>query len=341
MFLRTLSICVVSTLLLLNQQPALALTPAEAAGEYVATVDAGTFEASGRFRLVIGKGGLGSVAVTIGDEPPCVVGIGWGGEGGPLIIRGGDPDMGVIITIRLIDGSYVAVGEVTDDGHTFIVEAPRVANSGGSSVGRHTFVMGTEAGLGNTGSGFVRVRENGRVTGVVSTGATRKRAFAGRLSSAGEFPLVARVGESSSLIGDLTFGAVATDGTISQHNGDTTTAVMVGGAPYDPKLPVIVNAGTLPFAHISVDNVVNGQALRLRRDGVFSGAVMGEKPMRLRVHRNSGVLTGSQGALTLRGVVLQNLNGCAGLLSNGSAFAVYAPGSPLAPLPPVESTAGE
>ena len=341
MFLRLLSICVASSLLLLNQQPALALTPAEAAGEYVATLDAGTFEASGRFRLVIGKGGLGSVAVTIGDEPPCVVGIGWGDDGGPLLIRGGDPDMDVFITIRLIDGTYVAEGEVTDDGHIFVVEAPRVATGGGSSVGRHTFVMGTEAGLGNTGSGFVRVRENGRVTGVVSTGAARKRAFAGRLSSAGKFPLVARVGESSSLIGDLTFGSVATDGTITHHNGDTTTAVMVGGAPYDPKLPAIVNAGTLPFAHIAVGNEVNGQAMGLRRDGVFARAVVDENPMRLRVHRNSGVLTGSQGALSLRGVVLQHLNGCAGLLSNGSAFAVYAPGSPLAPFPPVGSTAGE
>jgi hypothetical protein len=332
MFLRFRTLFAACSLLMLSGAPAFALTPAEAAGEYVATVDGGTFETSGRFRLVLSKGGLGSVAVTIGEEPPCVVGIGWGGDG-PLLIRGGDADMFVVITIRLIDGSLVAIGDVTDDGHTFPIEAPRVAASGGSAVGLHTFVMGTETGLGNTGNGFARVLANGHVRGVVSTSPSRRRAFAGRVSSTGDFPFVARVGEDNSLVGNLTFGAESTAGELAQHHGDATTAVMVGGAPYNRDLPAITGSPAPAFATIAVDGHVSGGALGLRNNGAFINATLGDAPLRLRVHRKVGLVSGRQGTITARGVVLQPFNGCAGLLSNGSAFAVYGPGSPLAPAP--------
>jgi hypothetical protein len=321
---------------------AFALTAAEAAGEYTAVVDRGSFETSGHFRLVLGKAGKGTVAVRLGDEPPCVIGIGFGDNGGtiiggygdPIYIRGNDPAM--IVRIEIIqgpDGGPFVIGQVEDDGNVYNVAAPKVAPDAGSAIGRHTFMFGSEAGVGNAGSGFAKVSANGRVTGAATVKGGRPVAFGGRLSPAQELPFAARFkGTGSSLVGKVAFGSPATTGNVSLHTQTLDQALLVGGTPYDSRQTALWNesgATSFPLG-VDLDGVSAGSGTWIR--GVIRGATMNGRPLRLSVNRATGVVNGRSGSHVLRGVAVQSLNRLGGLVDGVTRFEVYpGAGSAFAP----------
>ena len=318
-----LSIFAAVTISLLSSAPAFALSATEIAGEYSGVVDNGSFETSGRFRLVVGKGGHGSVAVRLGNEPACVVFIETEGWGKIISRPGGDPGMLLrLIFVTSPDGNPTVTGEVEEDGHTYTVEAQKSATTAGLAEGRHTFMVNKTAGGGDMGSGYARVSANGRAIGALTVNGKRPVTFGGRISPGQKLLIARRLGgDGSSVVGTLLFGVTATTGSGSFHSPESNQALRVTGSPYDRGQHAIHNTeSTFPLV-VSLNGAAAGAAT-WRTDGTIGGGSLLSKPLKIAVNRSTGSVTGKSGSDILRGVVLQNENRIAGLVNGIASFAV-------------------
>jgi hypothetical protein len=299
----------------------------QVAGEYTGVVDNGTFETSGYFRLVLSKGGRGSVSVRLGDEPVCVVGIGYnpGSSSGNYFftLPGGDPDMLVRIIVTIEPGGNpVVTGEVEDDGHIYPVVAPKVGHTAGPAAGRHTLMIGSTPGIGDTGSGFVRITPGGRVIGVANVKGSRPVSFGGLLPPSLELPVAARIGRSdASLVGKVGFNTPNASGALTLHDEASNQALLVGGMPYNPRLPALTGATPSFPLEVLLNGTVSGSAVRLR-NGTIGGGKLNGQPLRLSVVRATGLVSGRSGTQIFRGVVLQGANSLGGLVNGTTPFEV-------------------
>lgn len=295
-------------------------------GEYTAAINGGTFDTSGKFRLVLTRSGLGSVSLIAGDEPPCVVFVGFDDGTGQLIPRGGDPDMAVhLILIPNPDGSFTVKGDLEDDGKVFPIEATQAATASGDASGAHTFVLGTTATKTDLGSGTARVARNGRVSGVVHVGQHKPVSFGGRLTPDQKLPLAVRFGSSeSSLTTDLTFGDGSTNGAATVHDEDVSTQGFFRRANYVPRAkPVLPPQNASDSRYTVLAALVDGQpggSVNQLRNGRFTEVLFHGKPGFLRVARATGVVTGGTDEQTFRGVVMQDDNILAGVCNGTLEF---------------------
>ena len=293
------------------------------AGEYTAIVDNGTFGTSGRFRLVLNKNGRGSVAVKLGNEPVCVVGVWMGNSGQGKLISIGASDMEIrLVIVSGPDGKLVLTGEVEEDGHIYTVEAPKVSADAGATKGRATFLIGSAAGSGNTGSGFVKVSKSGRVTGAASVKG-QPVTFGGRLSPAYKLPIAARFkGKDESLVGNLTFGDTSIIGDVRYHTPTSTQSLSVAGTSFDSALPAL--DGPAPSFPLSIHlngGPSLGTATWLANSKIRS-ATLDNSPLRISVNPITGVVTGKSGDNKLRGIATQGANKLVGLVNGLVPFEV-------------------
>lgn len=319
-----LSILAAFAISLLPTQSALALTPAELAGEYTSVVDNGTFGTSGRFRLILNKNGRGSVAVKLGSEAACVVLVGMdkGFEGGLIPIGSGD------MSIRLVinpgpDGNPILTGEVEEDGEIYTVLAPKVAADAGPAQGRATFLIGSAAGSGNTGSGVAKVSKSGRVKGVASVKGGRPVTFGGRLSPAYKLPIAVRLaGKAESLVGNVTFSTTTIIGSFTFHTPARDQALFVAGTSFNSALPALnASAPSFPLdIHLNGGPSI-GTATWLS-NGTIRSATLDNNWLRISVNSTTGLMTGKSGDNKLRGIASQGTNTLVGLVNGQVPFEI-------------------
>jgi|GEM_PF-5684858 len=306
--------------------PGHAARPPGIGGEYSAAINGGTFDTSGKFRLVLTRSGLGSVSLIAGDEPPCVVFVGVDDGTGQLFPRGGDPDMAVhLVLVPNPDGGFIVKGDLEDDGKIFQIEAPQATTVSGDASGAHTFVLGTTATKTDLGSGTARVARNGRVTGVVHVGPHKPMSFGGRLTPEHQLPLAVRFGSSeSSLTTDLTFGEGSTNGAATVHDEDVSTAGFFRRANYVPRAkPVLPPQNATDGRYTVLAALVDGQPggyVNQLKNGRFTEVLFHGKPGFLRVARATGLVIGGTGEQTFRGVVMQDHNILAGVCNGTLEF---------------------
>ncbi len=297
-------------------------------GEYNGVIQGDSFETSGRFRMVLGRAGRGSVSVCVGDEPPCVIrAIYDPGDGS--IAPGGSGDADMALHLRIVfnlDGFPVVTGTVDDEDETFTIEATRAVKKSESAIGAHTFVLGASEGTADAGFGYAKVKANGKVAGVLQIGQHRATSFGGRLTPEGNLPVAIRFEKTdASFVGDLSFADFSTGGTFAQYSAATSVPVHFWRTPYHPRRqPLVGTDGAFNLA-TTIGGVASGTAIQLN-SGAIVNATLSGAPAKLKVVRGTGFVTGGTKTSALHGVVMQDSDVLTGLCNSLAEFSIESTG---------------
>jgi hypothetical protein len=228
------------------------------AGTYFGIVHGSSYDQTGYVRAVIGKSGLGSVSVKLGDQATCAVSIGPGGTitGGPISFSPVklNPPMQVHLSlITLPQGGTALSGTIIDDwGDTFTVTLPNITPTENASAlaGRYTLFLETPSAgsaFSNDIAGFgtLRIFKTGHLIfhGTLSDGSGVVQL--GALDSSGGWSLYAKQARGSVLSGEVTFadetesdltGDLVLAGPGKNGGPDVDTSMQLVGSAYNSKL---------------------------------------------------------------------------------------------------------
>jgi hypothetical protein len=232
--------------------------PSPATGTYFGIIHGATFDQSGYVRMVIGKSGIGTVGVKLGDEKNCAAIVGPGGGGGPILrgpiwitLNPKAPMQTNLYLVNLPQGGLAFSGTITDDeGDTFTVTIPQTSTPDATAfVGQYTLLMesptsGSAAFSNNVaGIGILNISKKGGLLfrGTLSDGTPLVQR--GKLNSGLGWSLYAKGRHGAALSGEISFandtqsdlsGALELAGPGLHGAPDSDVSLQLVGSRYSP-----------------------------------------------------------------------------------------------------------